>query len=146
MKKRVTAMLIVLTMLLGLMPGTAWADSKIKNLAAFCEIDKLDLDTKWTEGQVKKRFIDNVINLTIGAEIDKANCFLVYEDNGIYYGIGSGTALVNESRRYYLECNLKTKTGYDWPDEVKAVGNEYIPISKCNSVRAFFNYDRMTEA
>lgn len=136
------AMAVMFALVLG--AQTAYADTKtVSSIHLSCDLDKLDLDTQWTLGQVKQRFDDNIVNTTDGASISiGGNSGISYweEVAGTMYGIGDGSAQVDASTSYFLRCYMEFNDGYDWPDEVYQVSTDkFDSITGLDELRVYFN-------
>ena len=117
MKKRITAMLIVLMMLLGMMPGKTWADMREYNYQIGGFIDGL-VDGKMMVGHTISFNIDEVI----ASNTKMMGIYLLYGDPWIY-NLG-GTS---ESLDYTYTPDAKGNVSWNIPD-YPSLGGEKIQI------------------
>ena len=95
---------------------------RVATLILAYDKDIIDLNTAWTENQVKNRVksAGTLTTSTNGVSVDKNDCYLEYynADASSWYGIGDGTLQVSTTRKYGLEYALTVQEGYDWPAAV----------------------------
>ena len=149
MKKRITAMLIVLTMLLGLMPGRACAASTISSVKLSLNIASIGLNETQKEGTVANAIYHNTTVQTAGLNIDPGNTGLRFWNviDSEIYGIGSGNNNVKVDRQYYAGIYLKLSGEYVWLDAIKKLPDkQHVPVRDVQGFRVFFNGEERIDA
>ena len=128
-------------MLLGMMPGMAYAVTSISSVKLSLNIASIGLSQSKKEGTVDEAIIDNTIVQTAGLSKDAGNTGLSYWDETFnrMYGIGDGANYV-KNRQYYARIKLKLSEGYDWIASVKSLPDvKNVLITKVPDFRVFFN-------
>ena len=141
MKRRITAMLIVLAILLGMMPGTVYAANTISKVNLSLDITSIGLSVLHTEDDVNVAVINNSKVKTQGLAKNGLNSSLFYwhELYDQIYGYESG-AKIKKTRQYYAGIYVEIDSGYDWPDEVKNLPDmEGVIITKVPGFTVIFN-------
>ena len=147
MKRRITAMLIVLAMLLGMMPGTASAATTISTVKLSLNIASIGLSVLNTEDTVNDAVSNNSKAETQGLTISNLNSGLFFW-NELYdrlYGYESGVK-VKKTRQYYAGIYVEKQPGYDWPAAVKNLPDlEDVKITKVPGFKVIFNGEQRTD-
>ena len=146
MKKRITAMLIVLVMLLGMMPGTVSAATTIPSVNLIYNVADFCLYTSSQEGVVNENIRLRTRTSTSGIRmISTANSGLQYKQGiNTYIGTTGKTTPVVETRNYYIYIEFVPDEGYVWPEEISRFDATvtYIPITDLHEFRVFLNGKR----
>ena len=146
MKRRITAMLIVLVMLLGMMPGTAYAVQTISSVNLTYKVADFCLYTSSQEGVVNNNIKLKTKATSSGIRmISTVNSGLHYRQGiNSYVATDGKTDLVTETRQYYMYITLVPDEGWSWPEEIilLAKTKEHIPITELPGFYIFLNGKR----
>ena len=147
MKRRITVMLIVLAMLLGMMPGTASAATTISSVNILYDVADFQLYQSSIEKDVNNNITLKTNTTTTGVEIRREYSstgleYMIYKNT--YSGTNTSMAQVDETRDYYMCIHLLLKAGNEWPAEIKQIAETktFIPITELHAFRIFLNGER----
>lgn len=114
-----------------MIPSKAFAENSIVNeISITMDMDKIDLNTAWTEAEVEGRVYSNTTVDTAGAYLvdGKPNCGLGYKEFEnddpkewmSYCALVDVKEYVSAERTYAFRYYVKLSSGYDWPEGVKS--------------------------
>ena len=148
MKKRLSALFLMLAMAFVITPGAAYAATVVSEIRLNCDINSIGLNKPNTEKTVHNLIYEKGSLDTGGLTIDGINTGLSYwsDVNDSISGIGDGDETINPGRQYYARYCIRLYDDYSWPDEVGKLKNmDWTPISKVSSLRVFFNGVRLND-
>ena len=145
MKKRFTAMLILmLAILFVMLPDTASAENTVSSVNIKYDVADFQLYTGSIEKDVNNNITLKTEITTDGVTINRnfSNTGLEYKIGiNSYSGTNASTSNVVESRSYYMCIHLQLNSGYDWPAEISRLAKQktYIPLTELSEFKVFLN-------
>ena len=144
---KLLSMLLALVMVAGLLPmgQVAYAEDTtlIDEVYLTYDASKVNLNTAYTEGEVKSQVRNNISSATNGVSVDKLNSGLCYlDDYKVICGVGDGTGQITEGRTYIVEYSLEVAkgSGYDWADKSSTTAIKfYLNGTETKPLQTYYN-------
>ena len=121
MKKRCTAILLMLVMVFAMLPVTAYSATTVSSVNINYNVADFQLYTSSVEKIVSQKILDKISTDTSGVRIRKGSSFtgLEYKINKYEYTwAGDSSVTVKESNNYYMCVRFQLGSGYEWPEEI----------------------------